>query len=117
MCIRVFALWTLVFQFVRKKQALDHKFSGLFCDPLRCQVPTEVPSNTNICSLPMSIGLCLASIPRWWYNKEFKTCTSFNYGGCAGNNNNFQSEAVCRAVCSEACKSQGSHLPCSAAQV
>ncbi|XP_004746397.1 eppin [Mustela putorius furo] len=56
----------------------------------------------DICSLPVSIGLCLASIPRWWYNKEIKTCISFNYGGCAGNNNNFQSEAACRAVCSEA---------------
>lgn len=50
MCIRVFALWTLIFQFVRKKQASDHKFSGLFCDPLRCQVPTEVPSNTSMVS-------------------------------------------------------------------
>uniref|UniRef100_A0A8C0R0K8 BPTI/Kunitz inhibitor domain-containing protein n=1 Tax=Canis lupus dingo TaxID=286419 RepID=A0A8C0R0K8_CANLU len=53
----------------------------------------------DICTLPMNVGLCLALIPRWWYNKEYKRCYRFNYGGCSGNNNNFQSEAVCRAIC------------------
>ncbi|XP_019653236.1 WAP four-disulfide core domain protein 6A-like [Ailuropoda melanoleuca] len=53
----------------------------------------------DICSLPMDIGLCLARIPRWWYNKEIKSCSRFSYGGCSGNNNNFQSRAVCRAIC------------------
>ena len=71
----------------------------------------------DICTLPMNVGLCLARIPRWWYNKEYKRCYRFNYGGCSGNNNNFQTEAVCRAICPDTCKSQGSRLPCSPAPV
>lgn len=55
----------------------------------------------NVCSLPKVVGPCLAYFRRWWYNKETKTCSRFIYGGCQGNNNNFQSESVCKIICSK----------------
>ncbi|XP_076427296.1 eppin isoform X3 [Peromyscus maniculatus bairdii] len=53
----------------------------------------------DICSLPKDSGYCLAYFPRWWYNKENSTCQLFIYGGCQGNNNNFQSQRICQNVC------------------
>nr|XP_019605188.1 PREDICTED: eppin [Rhinolophus sinicus] len=55
----------------------------------------------DVCSLPKVVGPCLAYFRRWWYNKETKTCSIFIYGGCQGNNNNFQSESVCKTICSK----------------
>ena len=46
---------------------------------------------------------------RWWYDQQKETCSSFIYGGCQGNNNNFQSESVCHAICPQRSKSQS---PC-----
>uniref|UniRef100_A0A8C0I1U4 Eppin n=1 Tax=Balaenoptera musculus TaxID=9771 RepID=A0A8C0I1U4_BALMU len=53
----------------------------------------------DICTLPKEPGPCMAYLPRWWYHQENEACSKFIYGSCQGNNNNFQSEAVCRAIC------------------
>ncbi|XP_012782613.1 WAP four-disulfide core domain protein 6A isoform X2 [Ochotona princeps] len=55
----------------------------------------------DVCSMPKETGPCMAFIPRWWYNKEKDICTQFIYGGCQGNNNNFQTEAICLVICQE----------------
>ncbi|XP_060046794.1 eppin isoform X1 [Erinaceus europaeus] len=53
----------------------------------------------DICSLPKETGPCQAFFLRWWYDHEKEVCSEFIYGGCHGNNNNFQSEAICQALC------------------
>nr|XP_012614995.1 eppin-like isoform X3 [Microcebus murinus] len=53
----------------------------------------------DICGMPQIGGPCLAYIPRWWYDKDTERCSKFIYGGCLGNNNNFQSEAICLVTC------------------
>uniref|UniRef100_A0A8B9XV47 Epididymal peptidase inhibitor n=1 Tax=Bos mutus grunniens TaxID=30521 RepID=A0A8B9XV47_BOSMU len=53
----------------------------------------------DICSMPKEAG-CMALFHRWWYDKTNNSCSSFIYGGCRGNNNNFQSQAVCQSACS-----------------
>ncbi|XP_012583639.1 PREDICTED: WAP four-disulfide core domain protein 6A-like [Condylura cristata] len=53
----------------------------------------------DLCSLPEAAGPCLAYIPRWWYDKEKDVCSRFIYGGCQGNSNSFQSEAICQDIC------------------
>uniref|UniRef100_A0A8C6FGU6 Eppin n=1 Tax=Moschus moschiferus TaxID=68415 RepID=A0A8C6FGU6_MOSMO len=55
--------------------------------------------NKDVCTLPKVPGPCNAFFVRWWYDQEKETCSSFIYGGCQGNNNNFQSEE-----CEETCK-------------
>ncbi|XP_010629802.1 eppin isoform X3 [Fukomys damarensis] len=53
----------------------------------------------DVCSLPKETGLCMAYFRRWWYNKENNTCDLFIYGGCYGNNNNFQTKGMCQNFC------------------
>ncbi|KAM9059335.1 eppin-like [Megaptera novaeangliae] len=59
----------------------------------------EETSTSDICSMPKEPGPCLAFFRRWWYDKTNNTCSSFIYGGCKGNNNNFQSQAICQSTC------------------
>ncbi|XP_031309151.1 kunitz-type protease inhibitor 1 isoform X2 [Camelus dromedarius] len=44
-------------------------------------------------------GLCLESIPRWYYNPFTERCARFTYGGCYGNKNNFEEEEQCLESC------------------
>ncbi|XP_069907367.1 eppin isoform X2 [Oryctolagus cuniculus] len=65
----------------------------------------------DVCSMPKETGPCLAFIPRWWYNKEREICTEFIYGGCNGNNNNFQTEAICLVICQDRGECEGPRSP------
>ena len=56
----------------------------------------EVPS---LCNLDREIGPCRAYWPRWWYNKQTKTCEPFGFGGCKGNANNFLDQESCEREC------------------
>ncbi|EPQ11414.1 Eppin [Myotis brandtii] len=61
----------------------------------------------DICSLPKNPGPCMAFFRRWWYDKKNDTCSTFIYGGCQGNNNNFQTKDLCQNMCSK--KRQSTH--------
>jgi len=52
------------------------------------------------CFEPMEVGVCKASLPRYFYNKEKEECEFFNYGGCKGNKNNFETLKECQTICS-----------------
>jgi len=81
-----------------------------------CGCPREVPYLTedgvcvaeqdcpevDVCQLPAVIGLCEAVIPRWYHDNEKGECVQFNYGGCDGNGNNFETEEQCRNACVQA---------------
>jgi|GEM_PF-3164997 len=53
----------------------------------------------GICQLPADAGPCEALIPRFYYNSEEGDCLQFNYGGCEGNANNFETYSVCIESC------------------
>ncbi|XP_047397083.1 eppin [Sciurus carolinensis] len=55
----------------------------------------------DICNLPKEAGPCMALFRRWWYSKKNNTCYSFVYGGCQGNNNNFQTKSICQNTCQQ----------------
>jgi len=59
-----------------------------------------VPRPVDICSLPKAPGLCLASFQRYYYSKKKKTCLRFEYGGCRGNANRFETKEACEERCS-----------------
>ncbi|XP_062033220.1 kunitz-type protease inhibitor 2 isoform X2 [Lepus europaeus] len=53
----------------------------------------------DLCRASQEVGRCRASIPRWWYNATAGSCQQFVYGGCEGNDNNYQSEEECLERC------------------
>ncbi|KAJ8246361.1 hypothetical protein GJAV_G00266880 [Gymnothorax javanicus] len=54
---------------------------------------------TSPCGLPSLQGPCKAYEPRWAYSSATKKCQSFIYGGCGGNDNNFESKEACEDTC------------------
>jgi hypothetical protein len=49
-------------------------------------------------------GLCRASILRYTFNVTRGFCEEFIYGGCQGNENNFETMTECRSECEKAGK-------------
>ncbi|XP_070776160.1 kunitz-type protease inhibitor 1a [Enoplosus armatus] len=75
----------------QKCEALDNNFRILLQIPVnekkvRC---TELPDT----------GGCRDSLTRWYYNPVHEDCFRFNYGGCQGNENRFDSKESCVAFC------------------
>ena len=57
-------------------------------------------AHEDICSLPPVPGPCTtASIQRWHYHPQSRTCRQFTYGGCLGNMNNFPTVMDCETAC------------------
>ncbi|XP_054613084.1 WAP, Kazal, immunoglobulin, Kunitz and NTR domain-containing protein 2 [Dunckerocampus dactyliophorus] len=72
------------------------------------------PKLSSPCDLPSLQGPCKAYEPRWAYSSSLQQCQSFIYGGCAGNDNNFESKETCEEMCPypknhncKACKPRG----------
>lgn len=57
----------------------------------------------------LPLGPCYGNFRRWHYRKEEGRCREFTYGGCQGNQNNFQTEDECQ----NSCVSQSPYKVCS----
>ncbi len=53
----------------------------------------------DYCRMPMDPGPCRSVMQRWYYDSNDGYCKRFNYGGCHGNGNRFESELKCRTHC------------------
>ncbi|XP_061180805.1 actinia tenebrosa protease inhibitors-like [Saccostrea echinata] len=63
----------------------------------RCgQNGTKTVSN-SVCEQPKVKGPCRAFFRRYYFNE--KDCTEFVYGGCGGNENNFETQEQCEVTC------------------
>ncbi|XP_070686059.1 kunitz-type protease inhibitor 2 [Pempheris klunzingeri] len=51
------------------------------------------------CGAEPQVGPCRAAFQRWFYSRETGGCQSFIYGGCRGNQNNYNSQESCMAAC------------------
>ncbi|GFR66508.1 tissue factor pathway inhibitor [Elysia marginata] len=62
----------------------------------------ESTGSSNVsreCLLPKVVGRCRAAFPRYFYNRDTRSCERFVYGGCSGNANNFRTLRACQARC------------------
>ncbi|KAM9817714.1 WAP, Kazal, immunoglobulin, Kunitz and NTR domain-containing protein 2 [Neosynchiropus ocellatus] len=57
------------------------------------------PELSGPCGLPSLQGRCKAYEPRWAYSSSQRECQPFIYGGCEGNDNNFESKEACEELC------------------
>ncbi|CAH1791827.1 unnamed protein product, partial [Owenia fusiformis] len=80
-------------------QGNDNRFDSEVECMAACK-PSEERSKDS-CTLPKDSGLCYASFQRYFFNTATKACEEFIYGGCDGNENNFESITECREVCGE----------------
>ena len=55
--------------------------------------------NKSSCLAAPRHGSCHLNQPRWFFSHWDNICKPYNYSGCGGNNNNFQSEETCRRLC------------------
>lgn len=53
----------------------------------------------NICDMPSYTGPCRSYINRYYYNPRERRCLQFVYGGCQGNENNFETIEKCQQEC------------------
>ena len=52
-----------------------------------------------MCEQAKDSGPCYAYENRFYFDKEQDKCLPFTYGGCQGNNNNFESMEACETRC------------------
>lgn len=74
-------------------QGNDNNFETLETCQEECE--KKVP----MCEQPKNVGLCRAQMFRWFYNKDTHQCEKFVYGGCGGNDNNFETVEECERMC------------------
>ncbi|XP_045187913.2 PI-actitoxin-Aeq3a-like [Mercenaria mercenaria] len=54
---------------------------------------------TDACQQPKVTGPCKGLFPRYFYNTQTSACEKFVYGGCWGNDNNFDVLEKCQTTC------------------
>ena len=51
--------------------------------------------------MPKDRGTCRNFTVRWFFDMEYGGCSRFWYGGCDGNDNSFETQESCKALCVE----------------
>lgn len=63
------------------------------------KVTTDSAKPPALCYQDFEVGTCFETLWRWYYDQTRMSCQPFMYGGCHGNDNNFESKEECEAVC------------------
>ncbi|KAI0984836.1 hypothetical protein GJ496_004614 [Pomphorhynchus laevis] len=63
------------------------------------------------CMQPKDPGPCKASMRRYYFDQESNKCMPFTYGGCQGNDNNFNTRSECRSTCERTISTEDNSAP------
>ncbi|XP_077538081.1 papilin-like isoform X3 [Haemaphysalis longicornis] len=64
-----------------------------------CEETCVKPQGPDACLLPKVVGSCDGQYEHWYFDAATRSCASFMYGGCLGNNNRFTSKDLCEQTC------------------
>ena len=53
----------------------------------------------DLCELPMAPGNCSQKENKWFYDQKTKYCRQFEFSGCYGNDNRFETRHQCTEIC------------------
>lgn len=56
-------------------------------------------ADISTCDLPMETGNCSQKITKWFYDKKAMYCRLFEFTGCNGNDNKFETREQCTEIC------------------
>ncbi|XP_055720526.1 kunitz-type protease inhibitor 1-like isoform X1 [Salvelinus fontinalis] len=68
-------------------------------DKFRILLQIPVDEQKVRCTEHPKTGHCRDSFTKWYYNPLYEKCFRFNYGGCDGNDNRFDTEDSCMTSC------------------
>ncbi|XP_021440392.2 kunitz-type protease inhibitor 1 isoform X2 [Oncorhynchus mykiss] len=68
-------------------------------DKFRILLQIPVDEQKVRCTVHPKTGHCRDSFTKWYYNPLYEKCFRFNYGGCDGNDNRFDTEDTCMTTC------------------
>ncbi|XP_023166272.2 papilin isoform X2 [Drosophila hydei] len=64
-----------------------------------CKDTCQEYTGQHVCLLPKSSGPCQGYSKKWYFDTDRNRCEEFQYGGCYGTNNRFDSLEQCQATC------------------
>uniref|UniRef100_H2YTU9 BPTI/Kunitz inhibitor domain-containing protein n=1 Tax=Ciona savignyi TaxID=51511 RepID=H2YTU9_CIOSA len=70
------------------------------CSPKPVPLAGSPGQDFGSCMLMPSSGPCKGAHLRYYYDRASMSCQKFVYGGCKGNQNNFESLDACNTACS-----------------
>lgn len=70
-----------------------------FRDRAECDSVCVSPPGKDNCKLNKVAGPCNGYYPKWYYDKDRNHCAQFIWGGCLGNNNQFETSKECEDSC------------------
>ena len=68
---------------------------------MRLTLDPDAVSVGERCRMAHDYGLCHGSQLQWFYDHRSQLCRSFQYSGCGGNANRFDTYGACSVVCSD----------------
>ncbi|XP_077393247.1 tissue factor pathway inhibitor a isoform X1 [Festucalex cinctus] len=87
-------------------------FLGTCCSCTAAQeAQPELFIFNELCALKEDPGPCRSLRARFFFNVDAGRCQLFEYGGCGGNANNFESLEACRETCVVSDDKDPCHLP------
>nr|XP_022333272.1 uncharacterized protein LOC111130469 isoform X4 [Crassostrea virginica] len=75
----------------------DNRFDDQEACSRRCSQTGPDTGTTPVCEQPKTTGPCRAYFLRYYFNG--RECEQFVYGGCQGNDNNFETQQQCESTC------------------